>query len=65
MIYSNKSIPRKLAYFNNYLETAAMVLFLSDFSGFFVIHPLIHCSEQASEFILFIGKYLISYNSIN
>ena len=35
MIYSNKFIPRKLTYFNNYLATAAMVPFLSDFSGSF------------------------------
>ena len=34
MIYSNKLIPRKLTYFNNYLATAAMVPFL------FVINPL-------------------------
>ena len=35
MIYSNKYIPRKLTYFNNYLATAAMVPFLSDFFGSF------------------------------
>ena len=35
MIYSNKFIPHKLTYFNNYLATAAMVPFLSDFSGSF------------------------------
>ena len=40
MIYSNKFIPRKLAYFNNYLATAAMVPFLFDFTDSFVIHPL-------------------------
>ena len=35
MIYSYKFIPLKLAYFNNCLATAAMVPFLSDFSGSF------------------------------
>ena len=34
MIYSNQFITRK-TYFNNYLATAAMVPFLSDFSGSF------------------------------
>ena len=35
MICGNQFIAGKLAYFNNYLATAAMVSFLSDFPGHF------------------------------
>ena len=43
MIYSNQFITRKITYFNNYLATAAMVPFLSDFFK----QMIRYCSVQA------------------